>query len=126
MNRALWISERGYGLTRVCTAWGGSRATMHRHRLAPSHPDAPRLRAGPDGTISDTDLAVDIRAVLVDSPFQGEGYRKVWAKIGAEIWFRPRHADVRTSSKRVLRIMREQSLLAHQRSGRHAESMPLA
>ena len=59
--------------------------------------------------MSDADLAVRIRALLADSPFHGEGYRKVWARL--------RHAGVRTSPKRVLRIMRDHNLLSHQRAG---------
>jgi putative transposase len=52
---------------------------------------------------------VHIRTVLQASPFSGEGYRKVWARL--------RDAGVRTSPRRVLRLMREQGLLAPQRQG---------
>jgi transposase InsO family protein len=50
--------------------------------------------------------------VLADSPFVGEGYRKVWARLrfAAE-------EPVRTSKGRVLRLMREASLLAPTRAG---------
>ena len=51
-----------------------------------------------------------IRQLLTDSPFHGEGYRKLWARL--------RFAGVRTSRRRVLRLMREHGLLAHQRAGR--------
>ena len=57
----------------------------------------------------DTELAERIRALLQDSPFHGEGYRKLWARL--------RHSGVRTSPRRVLRIMRQNGLLAHQRMG---------
>jgi transposase InsO family protein len=57
----------------------------------------------------DAALAAAIRTVLKDSPFHGEGYRKVWARL--------RVSGVRTSPRRVLRVMRENDLLAHQRSG---------
>jgi hypothetical protein len=59
--------------------------------------------------MSDAALVRRIRTLLEDSPFHGEGYRKVWARL--------RHAGVRTSPRRVLRVMREHGLLAHQRSG---------
>jgi len=49
------------------------------------------------------------RHLLAGSPFHGEGYRKVWARL--------RYAGVRTSPRRVLRVMREHGLLAHQRTG---------
>jgi transposase InsO family protein len=50
-----------------------------------------------------------MRTVLQASPFQGEGYRKGWARL--------RYAGVHTSPRRVLRLMREQRLLAPQRQG---------
>lgn len=110
MSRTWSISaQRPYGLARVCTAWGVSRATVHRHRQAANTPQAPSCRPGPVGAMSDADLAQRIRDLLSRSPFHGEGYRKVWARL--------RHSGVRTSPKRVLRIMREHGLLAHQRAG---------
>jgi transposase InsO family protein len=60
--------------------------------------------------MADQDLAGMIRQLLTDSPFHGEGYRKLWARL--------RFAGVRTSRRRVLRLMREHGLLAHQRAGR--------
>ena len=57
----------------------------------------------------DADLAERIRSLLAGSPFHGEGYRKVWARL--------RYAGLRTSPRRVLRVMREHNLLAHQRAG---------
>ena len=110
MSQAYSISaRRRYGLARVCGVWRVSRATVHRHRQAANQLDAPRRRPGPVGAMSDAELVVRIRALLAGSPFHGEGYRKVWARL--------RHAGVRTSPKRVLRIMREHGLLAHQRTG---------
>lgn len=110
MSRAFSISaRRPYGLVRVCAAWRVSRATLARHLKCTNMPQAPRRRPGPQGAMPDGDLAARIRALLADSPFHGEGYRKVWARL--------RHAGIRTSPKRVLRIMRQYTLLAHQRSG---------
>jgi len=57
----------------------------------------------------DAELADAIRAVLAASPFHGEGHRKVWARL--------RFAGVRTSRRRVLRLMRENGLLAPSRVG---------
>ena len=48
--------------------------------------------------------------VLTDSPFHGEGTRKVWARL--------RHAGLRTSKERVRRLMRENGLSAAGRVGR--------
>jgi putative transposase len=55
-------------------------------------------------------LVAAIRQLLRGSPFHGEGYRKLWARL--------RFAGIRTSRRRVLRLMRENALLAHQRAGR--------
>jgi putative transposase len=91
-----------YGLARVCRAWGVARSTVYRHR-EPPRPAAPR-RPGPAGPMPDADLLEAIRAVLAASPFHGEGHRKVWARL--------RHGGTRTSRRRVLRLMRENDLLA--------------
>jgi len=57
----------------------------------------------------DAALVEAIRAVLAASPFHGEGHRKVWARL--------RHGGVRTSKRRVLRLMGEHDLLAPSRAG---------
>ena len=58
----------------------------------------------------DAALAAAIRRRLAASPFHGEGYRKIWARL--------RFAGIRTSKRRVLRLMREHDLLAPSRVGR--------
>src|SRR5919202_1696062 len=101
------VSGRPYGLARVCRVWRLARSTVYRHR-EPPRAAAPR-RPGPAGPMPDADLSEAIRAVLAASPFHGEGHRKVWARL--------RHGGVRTSRRRVLRLMRENDLLAPSRSG---------
>ena len=82
MSRTWSISaQHPYGLARVCTAWGVSRATVHRHRQAANSPRAPRRRPGPEGAMSDADLAVRIRALLADSPFHGAYSTRIWPPI---------------------------------------------
>ena len=103
-----------YGLARVCRAWGVARSTVYRHR-EPPHPAAPR-RPGPAGPMPDADLLEAIRAVLAASPFHGEGHRKVWARL--------RHGGTRTSRRRVLRLMRENDLLAPRGPARRAGRAP--
>ena len=100
-------SGRPYGLARVCRVWRASRASVYRH-LSSSRPKPPR-RPGPVGPMPDAALVEAIRAVLTASPFHGEGHRKVWARL--------RVAGVRTSKRRVLRLMRENNLLAPSRVG---------
>jgi putative transposase len=51
--------------------------------------------------ISDQELVELIRQVLEDSPFAGEGYRKVRARLGRE-------HGVQVSGKRVLRLLRRE------------------
>ena len=100
-------SGRPYGLARVCRVWRAARATTYRH-LAPPHTQPPR-RPGPLGPMPDAALVEAIRAVLAASPFHGEGHRKVWARL--------RVAGLRTSKRRVLRLMGENNLLAPSRVG---------
>jgi len=108
MSRTLSPSSgRPYGLARVCRVWRASRATTYRH-LAPSRLEPPR-RPGPVGPMPDAALVDAIRAVLTASPFHGEGHRKVWARL--------RVVGVRTSKRRVLRLMRANNLLAPARVG---------
>jgi transposase InsO family protein len=101
-------TERVYGLQRVTRIWGVSRATIYRHRRPAAA--VARKRPGPLGAMADEDLVAAIRQRLADSPFHGEGYRKLWARL--------RFAGIRTSRRRVLRLMREHGLLAHHRAGR--------
>lgn len=96
-----------YGLARVCRVWRTSRATVYRRR-SPASANAARRR-GPPGPMLDAALVEAIRAVLSGSPFHGEGHRKVRARL--------RLAGVRTSKRRVLRLMREHGLLAPSRVG---------
>ena len=70
----------------------------------------PAAKRGPKQAWTDAALTERIRAVLTNSPFLGEGYRKAWARL--------RLAGVRTSKGRVLRLMREAGLLAPTRVGR--------
>jgi putative transposase len=99
---------QAYGLQRVTRLWRVSRATVYRHRHGSDA--VARKRPGPLGAMSDEELVRATRQLLTDSPFHGEGYRKLWARL--------RFAGVRTSRRRVLRLMREHGLLAHQRAGR--------
>ena len=108
MSRTTSPSGGGpYGLARVCRVWGVARSTVYRHREPPR--TAARRRPGPAGPMPDADLLEAIRAVLAASPFHGEGHRKVWARL--------RHRGTRTSRRRVLRLMRENDLLAPSRTG---------
>jgi putative transposase len=101
------VSGRPYGLAAVCRAWRAPRATVYRRRVPPL--PQPLQRPGPVGPMPDAALLVAIRAAVAASPFHGEGHRKIWARL--------RIAGVRTSKRRVLRLMRENDLLAPSRVG---------
>ena len=100
---------RPYGLDRVCRLWGMARSTVYHQRLRALAPCPPRRR-GPLGACEDGELVGHVRGVLEASPFHGEGYRKVWARL--------RWRGVRTSKERVRRLMREHGLQAPHRVGR--------
>ena len=108
MSRAASPSGGGpYGLARVCRIQDLARSTVYRHRAPPR--EVPPRRPGPVGPMPDADLVAAIRAVLAASPFHGEGHRKVWARL--------RHGGIRTSKRRVLRLMGAHGLLAPSRAG---------
>ncbi len=110
MSTVISIStRRRYGVARVCRGWGVARSGIYRCRRAAATPPAPRRRPGPEGPMPDAALVEAIREVLIDSPFHGEGYRKVWARL--------RHRGLRTSKERVRRLMRENGLSAATRTG---------
>ena len=109
---------RRYGLERVCRLWEQSRSAFYarRARLQRSASADSPCRRGPTPALSDAQLLAAIRNDLARSPFQGEGHRKVHARL--------RILDgVRVSRTRVLRVMRAQGLLSPHR-GRQGEPKP--
>ena len=103
---ALEVSEQlPAPLKAVCRVAGVSRSAACEARRRRGTSEPPRRRPGPVGAMSDTELLAEIRGVLADSPFVGEGHRKVWARLR-------RQRGVYTSRKRVLRLTREAGLLA--------------
>jgi len=93
-------------LATVCRVAGVSRsaASEQRRRRSVSAEVTVRSRPGPIGAMSDRELLAEIRKFFEDSPFTGEGHRKLWARL--------RRRGVCTSRKRVLRLTREAGLLA--------------
>jgi putative transposase len=88
----------------VCRVLGAPRSSIYARRGRSTGTPRP----GPTGPISDRDLLGLIRQVLDASPFAGEGYRKVRARLR-------RQHGVHVSGKRVLRLLRQEGLLAPQR-----------
>lgn len=100
-------------LLSVCRVLEAPRSTIYHRRLRSGGPRRP----GPATEISDDDLVALILRVIGDSPFAGEGYRKVRARLRRE-------HEVRVSGKRVLRLMRRHGLLAPQRARRRRAPRP--
>jgi putative transposase len=102
-------TQRRYGLARVCRVWELPRSTVYLSQARRTAAAAPPQKRRPKPRWTDEALLEKIRAVLRDSPFLGEGHRKVWARL--------RWQGVRPSKAQVLRLMREASLLAPTRMG---------
>ena len=101
-----------YGMARICRLWDLPRSTVYFQRNQRTIPIEQRpepRRRGPLGACPDEELVGHIRRILTESPFHGEGYRKVWARL--------RYQGIRTSKERVRRLMREHGLQAPQRVG---------
>ena len=100
-----------YGVSRVCQIWALARSSFYaaRQQKAAVTPPPPRQRPGPKPAITDEVLLAAIHTDLKRSPWTGEGHRKVWARL--------RVIDtIRVSRKRVLRLMRENTLLSPHRA----------
>lgn len=102
-------TQKPYSLVRVCRVWRLGRSTVYWQRLSKTKPAGVTMRPGPAGPCADHDLVQHIKTILAATPFHGEGYRKVWVRL--------RYGGLRTSKRRVLRLMREHQLLAPQRRG---------
>ena len=103
-------TQRPYGVVLVCQEWGLSRSTCYQQRARAEAPPATPIKRGAKILYTDAVLTEHIRQVLATSPFLGEGHRKVWARLRAR--------GIRTSKPRILRLMRQTSLLAPSRAPR--------
>ena len=100
---------RRYPLTMICATFRVPRSSVYAAgtpRLVDSPPPGKR---GPKTRRSDAELVEAIRAVLAATPFHGEGYRKVRARLA--------HRGLAVGGKRVLRLMRTHRLLAPRQLG---------
>jgi transposase InsO family protein len=98
-------SKQPYGVARVTLVWNLARSGFYAARQREQHPRDPQKR-GPK-VLSDEELVAEIRQLLAQPIFTGEGYRKIWARL--------RHQGIRTSKDRVLRLLRERQLLSPSR-----------
>jgi putative transposase len=107
-------SNQPYGVARVSSIWDLARSSFYAARQRQQQPREPRKR-GPK-VHSDEELVGEIRQLLAEPVFTGEGYRKIWARL--------RHKGIRTSKDRVLRLLREHQLLAPSRLPEAVRSNP--
>jgi putative transposase len=96
-----------YPLTMVCAIYRVARATVYAQTAVTV--DVERGKRGPHTSGTDNDLVAAIRTVLAETPFHGEGHRKVRVRLRMLGW--------RVGKNRVLRLMRAHRLLAPQRAG---------
>jgi transposase InsO family protein len=92
----------------ICAVWRLARSSVYAATALPPTPGPPGKR-GPKTVLSDEAVVAGIRTVLAETPFHGEGYRKVRARLA--------HRGLAVSGKRVLRLMRQHQLLAPRRLG---------
>jgi putative transposase len=95
-------------LATVCRVTGAPRSTIYHRR---GRGDAPGVRPGPETLVSDDELTEQIRTVITECPFAGEGHRKVRAHLRRE-------QQLHVGKNRVLRLMRNAGLLAPQRAAK--------
>jgi putative transposase len=94
-----------YGVMRVCETLDVPRSSFYEKKRRKHSKGHKHKKRGPRPAISDEKLLVLIKEDLASSPFIGEGYRKVWARLKFG-------RGIKVSRKRVLRIMRENNLLS--------------
>lgn len=95
------ITNRPYGLKRVCQAWGVARCCFYRKYSNPE-------KRGRRPVVEEKILLEKIQNDLQTTPFKGEGHRKVHARL--------KRAGTKVGRNRVLKVMKENHLLSPHRS----------
>ncbi len=94
-----------YPVSMICAVYRLPRSTFYgRTRGSATGEATVPAKRGPRSRWSDEEVLAGIRRVLQESPFHNEGYRKVRARLKAR--------GISVGRNRVLRIMRENGLLA--------------
>ena len=101
-------TQRRYPLTMICAVYRLARSSVYATARAVAAAPA-RRKPGPKTWHNDGEVVEAIRAILAATPFHGEGYRKIRARLA--------HRGLRLGGKRVLRLMRLHHLLAPRRLG---------
>ena len=103
---------RRYPLKMICEVWGVPRSTVYMAQDHARGEPREQEKRGPKTELSDEALVEAIREVLEKSDFLSEGHRKVRVRL--------RPMGIWVGKNRVLRLMRENRLLAPVRQGKHA------
>ena len=72
-------SNQPYGVARITAVWNLARSSFYAARQREQHPREPQKR-GPK-VLCDEELLAEIRELLAQPVFTGEGYRKIWARL---------------------------------------------
>lgn len=113
MSRALSpSSNKPYGVARVAAVWMFARSTFYAIKARQLQSAGRPAKRGPKTQFTDQELTEQIRRVIDQTPFFGEGHRKIWARL--------RLQGIRSSKRRVLNLMRQVGLLA---PARHPEAV---
>jgi putative transposase len=101
-------TQRRYPLTMICPGYRRARSSVYAAARVVAADPTPR-KPGPQTRHTDGEVVEAIRAILAATPFHGEGYRKIRARLA------PR--GLRLGGQRVLRLMRLPHRLAPRRLG---------
>jgi transposase InsO family protein len=99
------FTGKPYGIQGVCKVAGYPRSSFYAQGVRQEGNRPEPKKRGPKPVISDLELLEHICRDLEQSPFHGEGHRKVWGRLKFG-------QGLRISRKRVLRLMREHHLLS--------------
>ena len=94
-----------YPLEKICSALGVARSAVYARSSSQRQNKSPSRKRGPKTKVTDATLLLEIKTILKSTPFTGEGYKKVHARLRRE-------AGIRVGKGRVLRLMRLHGLLA--------------
>jgi putative transposase len=93
-----------YGVQMVCKAWGFPRSSFYHEQKAKV-----KNQRGKEPLVQDQELLGAIHECIKESPFSGEGHRKIHAQL-------KRTKAISTGRNRVLKVMKSNRLLSPYRS----------
>jgi putative transposase len=112
MSQAISPSTgKPYGLERVCFAWEVSRSTFYSRQKK----NEQKKKTGPKSMTSDTELLSLIKKDIAQSPFKGEGHRKIHARL--------KRQNIKVGRNRVLGSMKANNLLSPHRGMQASQNL---